>query len=64
MGRIHPRPDQQCGEPTRSLARLSTAYPADPRDALDALIGTDPWPGSSVVWAMAEAGSIRLVARP
>jgi hypothetical protein len=27
------------------------AYPADPRDAVEALAGTAPWPGAAMVWA-------------
>jgi len=35
---------------------LKAAYPADPRDALDALTGTAPWPGAAMLWAQLEAG--------
>ncbi len=30
---------------------LHAAYPADPRDALDALTGTAAWPGPAMLWA-------------
>ncbi|MBI2780856.1 MAG: helix-turn-helix transcriptional regulator [Chloroflexi bacterium] len=46
---------------------LRTAYPADPRDALDALRGSDPWPGRAILWAAGGGSSeapYRLVARP
>ena len=38
---------------------LALAYPADPRDALDALTGTARWPGSALIWARIDG-----VARP
>ena len=30
---------------------LHEAYPADPRDAFEALTGTAPWPGPAMLWA-------------
>ena len=49
----------------RRLVRA--AYPADPRDALDALHGSGPWPGRAILWAAGGGSSeapYRLVARP
>ena len=46
---------------------LRTAYPADGRDALDALRGTGAWPGAAILWAARPRSgdpSYRLVARP
>ena len=40
---------------------LREAYPADPRDAMDALGGTAPWPGAALVWARIDARSASLV---
>ena len=42
---------------------LREAYPADPRDALDALGGTAAWPGPALVWARIwpASGAGRLV---
>ncbi len=40
---------------------LADAYPADPRDALEALTTTTTWPGSALVWARIDAGQARLV---
>ncbi|MEO7664844.1 MAG: helix-turn-helix transcriptional regulator [Candidatus Limnocylindrales bacterium] len=42
---------------TRSVAdehwrQLALAYPADPRDALDAIRGDAPWPGPAILWAV------------
>lgn len=42
-------------------AQLRVAYPAHPDDALAALTGTVPWPGSALVWAVIENGGARLV---
>jgi transcriptional regulator with XRE-family HTH domain len=39
---------------------LREAYPADPRDALDALTGTASWPGPALVWALIDGGNNRL----
>jgi len=36
---------------------LKAAYLADPRDALDALTGTAPWPGAAALWARLEPGA-------
>ena len=33
--------------------QLRQAYPADPRDALEALTGTAAWPGPALIWARA-----------
>ena len=41
---------------------LREAYPADPRDALDALTGTATWPGPALVWARIDRGRADLVA--
>jgi len=40
---------------------LAEAYPADPRDALDALTGTAAWPGAAFVWARIDGGETRLL---
>lgn len=55
---------------TRAVARefrrlLSTAYPADPEEALAALSGTVRWPGAAVLWAMAPGDDVpmRIFAR-
>ncbi|MEO7231046.1 MAG: helix-turn-helix transcriptional regulator [Candidatus Limnocylindrales bacterium] len=55
---------------TREIARdfrrtLNAAYPAHPDDALAALMGTDPWPGSALLWSVPSgeaAGGGRIVA--
>ena len=41
---------------------LREAYPADPRDALDAITGTATWPGPALVWARIDRGRADLVA--
>ena len=43
--------------------QLRVAYPGHPDDAMSALTGTAPWPGSSIVWAHDEGGMVRLVGR-
>ena len=46
--------------------QLGTAYPADGRDALEALSGTAAWPGAAMLWAtpdQARSGRYQLVAR-
>lgn len=56
---------------TRAVARefrrtLGAAFPAHPDDALAALVGVEPWPGPSILWASLGAGSpapVRIVAR-
>jgi transcriptional regulator with XRE-family HTH domain len=55
---------------TRAVARefrrtLSTAYPADPDDALAALSGGNPWPGDAILWAKVgtQPGMTRIFAR-
>ena len=56
---------------TRAVARefrrtLDAALPAHPDDALAALTGTDPWPGSALLWASDESrpgGAFRIVGR-
>ena len=40
---------------------LAEAYPADPRDAIDALTGAAAWPGPALVWARIDAGDARLL---
>jgi len=40
---------------------LAEAYPADPRDALDALTGTAAWPGPALVWARIDGAEARLL---
>ena len=44
--------------------QLRDAYPADPRDALDALTGTAAWPGAALLWARIDGGRAELLARP
>jgi transcriptional regulator with XRE-family HTH domain len=51
---------------TRTIAaefgqQLWAAYPAHPDDALAALIGTAPWSGPALVWAVVEGAGARLV---
>jgi transcriptional regulator with XRE-family HTH domain len=41
--------------------QVREAYPADSRDALDALTGTARWPGSALVWARIDGGRSQLV---
>jgi transcriptional regulator with XRE-family HTH domain len=41
---------------------LREAYPADPRDALEAITGTATWPGAALVWARIDRGRSELVA--
>ena len=41
---------------------LREAYPADPRDALEAITGTATWPGPALVWARIDRGRSELVA--
>ena len=41
--------------------QLALAYPAHPEDALAALTGTAPWPGSSLIWAGMDGGAIRFL---
>ena len=50
---------------TRAVAsdfavQLRTAYPAHPDDALAALTGTAPWPGSAMVWVALDARGARF----
>jgi hypothetical protein len=52
---------------TRAVAQefgrqLRVAYPAHPDDALAALTGTAPWPGSALVWAVLDGPRSRLAA--
>jgi transcriptional regulator with XRE-family HTH domain len=51
---------------TRAVAaefgrQLRAAYPAHPDDALAALTGTQPWPGSALAWMTVEGGQARWV---
>jgi transcriptional regulator with XRE-family HTH domain len=51
---------------TRAVAaefgrQLRAAYPAHPDDALAALTGTQPWPGSALVWMTVEGAHARWV---
>ena len=41
---------------------LREAYPANPRDALDAISGTATWPGPALLWARIDRGRSELVA--
>jgi hypothetical protein len=38
-------------------------YPADPHEALRALTGRAPWPGSCLLWATTDARGVRIRAR-
>lgn len=40
--------------------QLAEVYPADPRDALDALAGMSAWPGAALVWARLDTTPHRL----
>ncbi|HEU0244391.1 MAG TPA: helix-turn-helix transcriptional regulator [Candidatus Limnocylindrales bacterium] len=42
--------------------QLREAYPADPRDALEALTGDGAWPGAAMIWARLEGPEPRLFA--
>ena len=42
--------------------QLREAYPADPRDALESLVGTAAWPGAALLWARLETDPPRLSA--
>jgi transcriptional regulator with XRE-family HTH domain len=44
-------------------ATFATVYPADPTAARAALIGGEPWPGSSILWARVEGGRAELMRR-
>jgi transcriptional regulator with XRE-family HTH domain len=58
------RTNRATAEAFRRLLR--TAYPADGRDALESLRGTDPWPGPAILWAARDrtgSGRYRLVDR-
>lgn len=44
-------------------ASFMTAYPGDSAAAREALIGTAPWPGSSILWARVDAGQAELLRR-
>lgn len=41
--------------------QLTVAYPAHPQDALAALTGTAPWPGSALMWAQIDATGVRFL---
>jgi hypothetical protein len=43
---------------------LREAYPADPREALDALTGTGRWPGPAMLWARIDRDRGELMAVP
>jgi len=54
---------------TRELARaytetLRAAYPAATRDAVAALTGKEPWPGSAIVWASVESSRAEILDGP
>ncbi len=46
----------------RSRRLLRETYPADPRDALEAISGTAAWPGAALLWARIDRGRADLVA--
>jgi transcriptional regulator with XRE-family HTH domain len=41
--------------------QLRAAYPAHPDDALASLLGTVPWPGPAMIWAVIDGARVRLV---
>lgn len=46
----------------REFARqLQVAYPAHPDDAIAALTGTRPWPGSALIWVDLRPDAVRFV---
>jgi transcriptional regulator with XRE-family HTH domain len=45
-------------------ATLRAAYPAATRDVLDALTGTNCWPGAGIVWARVEHNEVELLDGP
>ncbi len=46
----------------RAFARqIALAYPAHPEDALAALMGTAPWPGSAMIWADIKPERVRFL---
>ncbi len=49
---------------TRFEATLAAAYPARARDLLEALAGTEPWPGSGIAWVEVEGRATRILAGP
>lgn len=46
---------------TAARRTLAEAYPADPRDAIEALTGTAAWPGSAMIWARIDRGRPALL---
>jgi transcriptional regulator with XRE-family HTH domain len=46
---------------TEARRLFREAYPVDPRDAMEALSGTAPWPGAALVWARIEARRASLI---
>ena len=54
------RANRDVAEAARRLLR--EAYPADPRDALDAIAGRATWPGPALLWARIDRGRSELVA--
>jgi transcriptional regulator with XRE-family HTH domain len=44
-------------------ATFATAYPGDPTAARQALTGSGPWPGSSILWARVDGGRAELLLR-
>jgi hypothetical protein len=54
---------------TRELARrfedvLRAAYPARTTAVVNAIIGTEPWPGDGIAWCRVERGVAELLAGP
>jgi transcriptional regulator with XRE-family HTH domain len=54
------RANRAAAEAARRLLRQ--AYPADPRDALEAITATAAWPGPALIWARIDRGRAELVA--
>jgi hypothetical protein len=44
--------------------QLAAAYPARATEAVAALLGDHPWPGSAVVWCLVERGTARIMSAP
>jgi hypothetical protein len=50
------------GTVAKEFARqLAAAYPAHPEDAFASLVGTAPWPGSSLIWAQINHDAVHFL---
>jgi hypothetical protein len=52
------RANREVARDARKL--LAAAYPADPRDALDALTGMAAWTGPALLWVRLEGAAAAL----